>query len=163
MFFLECLFLNKINSYFCEIFNNKTFKMKLSHIEHIGIAVNNLNEAIPYYENILGLKCYAIEEVKDQKVKTAFFKIGQTKLELLESTSPEGPIAKFIEKRGQGIHHLAFAVDGIENALSEAEEEGIKLIDQQPRKGAEGLDIAFLHPKSTFGVLTEFCEDKRKS
>ena len=137
--------------------------MKLSHIEHIGIAVNNLNEAIPYYENILGLKCYAIEEVKDQKVKTAFFKIGQTKLELLESTSPEGPIAKFIEKRGQGIHHLAFAVDGIENALSEVEEEGIKLIDQQPRKGAEGLDIAFLHPKSTFGVLTEFCEDKRKS
>ena len=137
--------------------------MKLSHIEHIGIAVNNLNEAIPYYENILGLKCYAIEEVKDQKVKTAFFKIGQTKLELLESTSPEGPITKFIEKRGQGIHHLAFAVDGIENALSEVEEEGIRLIDQQPRKGAEGLDIAFLHPKSTFGVLTEFCEDKRKS
>lgn len=137
--------------------------MKLSHIEHIGIAVNDLNEAIPYYENILGLKCYSIEEVKDQKVKTAFFKIGQTKLELLESTSPEGPIAKFIEKRGQGIHHLAFAVEGIENALSEAEEKGIKLIDQQPRKGAEGLDIAFLHPKSTFGVLTEFCEDKSKS
>ena len=94
--------------------------MKLSHIEHIGIAVNDLNEAIPYYENILGLKCYSIEEVKDQKVKTAFFKIGQTKLELLESTSPEGPISKFIEKRGQGIHHIAFAVDGIENALGEA-------------------------------------------
>jgi methylmalonyl-CoA/ethylmalonyl-CoA epimerase len=137
--------------------------MKLSHIEHIGIAVNDLNEAIPYYENILGLKCYAIEEVKDQKVKTAFFKIGQTKLELLESTSPDGPIAKFIEKRGQGIHHLAFATEGIENALSEAAEKGIKLIDQNPRKGAEGLDIAFLHPKSTFGVLTEFCEDKRES
>jgi len=137
--------------------------MKLSHIEHIGIAVNDLNEAIPYYENILGLKCYSIEEVKDQKVKTAFFKIGQTKLELLESTSPEGPISKFIEKRGQGIHHIAFAVDGIENALGEAESKGIKLIDQQARKGAEGLDIAFLHPKSTFGVLTEFCEDKRKS
>jgi methylmalonyl-CoA/ethylmalonyl-CoA epimerase len=137
--------------------------MKLSHIEHIGIAVNDLNEAIPYYENILGLKCYSIEEVKDQKVKTAFFKIGQTKLELLESTSPEGPIAKFIEKRGQGIHHIAFAVDDIDNAISEAEEKGIRLIDQQPRKGAEGLDIAFLHPKSTFGVLTEFCEDKNKS
>jgi methylmalonyl-CoA/ethylmalonyl-CoA epimerase len=137
--------------------------MKLSHIEHIGIAVNDLNEAIPYYENILGLKCYSVEEVKDQKVKTAFFKIGQTKLELLESTSPEGPIAKFIEKRGQGIHHIAFAVDGIENALSEAEEKGVRLIDQKPRKGAEGLDIAFLHPKSTFGVLTEFCEDNNKS
>jgi methylmalonyl-CoA/ethylmalonyl-CoA epimerase len=137
--------------------------MKLTHIEHIGIAVNDLNEAIPYYENILGLKCYSIEEVKDQKVKTAFFKIGQTKLELLESTSPEGPIAKFIEKRGQGIHHIAFAVDGIENALSEAEEKGVRLIDQQPRKGAEGLDIAFLHPKSTFGVLTEFCQDSSKS
>ena len=137
--------------------------MKLSHIEHIGIAVNNLNEAIPYYENILGLKCYAIEEVKDQKVKTAFFKVGQTKLELLESTSTEGPIAKFIEKRGQGIHHLAFAVEDIENALHEVEGKGIKLIDQQARKGAEGLDIAFLHPKSTFGVLTEFCEDKNKS
>jgi methylmalonyl-CoA/ethylmalonyl-CoA epimerase len=137
--------------------------MKLSHIEHIGIAVNDLNEAIPYYENILGLKCYSIEEVKDQKVKTAFFKIGQTKLELLESTSLDGPISKFIEKRGQGIHHIAFAVDGIENALAEAEEKGVKLIDQQPRKGAEGLDIAFLHPKSTFGVLTEFCEDRSKS
>ena len=137
--------------------------MKLSHIEHIGIAVNDLNEAIPYYEDILGLKCYSVEEVKDQKVKTAFFKIGQTKLELLESTSPEGSIAKFIEKRGQGIHHIAFAVDGIENVLKEAKEKGIHLIDQQPRKGAEGLDIAFLHPKSTFGVLTEFCEDKRKS
>ncbi len=137
--------------------------MKLSHIEHIGIAVNNLKEAIPYYEDILGLKCYSVEEVKDQKVKTAFFKIGQTKLELLESTSPDGPIAKFIEKRGQGIHHIAFAVDGIDNALSEAEEKGIKLIDVKPRKGAEGLDIAFLHPKSTFGVLTEFCEDKNKS
>lgn len=137
--------------------------MKLSHIEHIGIAVNDLNEAIPYYENILGLKCYSVEEVKDQKVKTAFFKIGQTKLELLESTSPEGPIAKFIEKRGQGIHHIAFAVDGIENALSEAKEKGVSLIDQKPRKGAEGLDIAFLHPKSTFGVLTELCEDNNKS
>jgi methylmalonyl-CoA/ethylmalonyl-CoA epimerase len=136
--------------------------MKLSHIEHVGIAVNNLNEAIPYYENILGLKCYSIEEVKDQKVKTAFFKIGQTKLELLESTSSDGPIAKFIEKRGQGIHHIAFAVDAIENALDEIKEKGVQLIDQQPRKGAEGLDIAFLHPKSTFGVLTELCENKKQ-
>ena len=134
--------------------------MKLSHIEHIGIAVNSLEESIPYYENVLGLKCYDIVEVKDKKVKTAFFKIGQTKIELLETTDPEGPIGKFIEKRGQGIHHMAFAVDGIESALKEAEEKGIRLIDKNPRRGAEGLDIGFLHPKSTFGVLTEFCEDR---
>lgn len=134
--------------------------MELSHIEHIGIAVKNLEEAISYYENVLGLSCYAIEEVADQKVKTAFFKIGQTKIELLESTDPEGPIAKFIDKRGPGIHHLAFATQGIEQALEEAAQHGIQLIDAKPRKGAEGLDIAFLHPKSTFGVLTELCEDK---
>jgi methylmalonyl-CoA/ethylmalonyl-CoA epimerase len=134
--------------------------MKLSHIEHIGIAVNSLEESIPYYEEVLGLTCYAIEEVKDQKVKTAFFKVGDTKIELLESTDPEGPIGKFVEKRGQGVHHIAFAVDGIDGALAEAEEKGIRLIDKQPRRGAEGLDIAFLHPKSTFGVLTEFCEDR---
>ncbi len=136
--------------------------MELTHIEHIGIAVKSLEEAIPYYENTLGLKCYAIEEVADQKVKTAFFRIGQTKLELLESTDPEGPIGKFIEKRGQGVHHIAFAVNDIEKNLEEAESKGIRLIDKAPRKGAEGLDIAFLHPKSTFGVLTEFCEDKNK-
>lgn len=136
--------------------------MDLTHIEHIGIAVKNLNESISYYENVLGLKCYAIEEVKDQKVKTAFFKIGDTKIELLESTDPEGPIGKFIEKKGEGIHHLAFAVKNIESALEEAEQKGIRLIDQKPRKGAEGLDIAFLHPKSTGSVLTELCEDKNK-
>lgn len=132
--------------------------MKLTHIEHIGIAVNSLEESIPYYEEVLGLKCYAVEEVADQKVKTAFFKIGDTKIELLESTDPEGPIGKFIEKRGQGIHHMAFATDGLQEALAEAEEKGIRLIDKHPRKGAEALNIAFLHPKSTFGVLTELCE-----
>jgi len=136
--------------------------MKISHIEHLGIAVNSLDEAIPYYESILGIKCYAIEEVKDQKVKTAFFQIGQTKIELLESTDTEGPIGKFLEKRGQGIHHLAFAVEGIEESLDELAEKGVQLIDKKPRKGAEGLDIAFLHPKSTFGVLTELCENKNK-
>lgn len=136
--------------------------MKISHIEHLGIAVNSLDEAIPYYESILGVKCYAIEEVRDQKVKTAFFQIGQTKIELLESTDPEGPIGKFLEKRGQGIHHLAFAVEGIEESLDELAEKGVQLIDKKPRKGAEGLDIAFLHPKSTFGVLTELCENKNK-
>jgi len=136
--------------------------MKLSHIEHLGIAVNSIEEAIPYYENILGLKCYAVEEVADQRVKTAFFQIGQTKIELLESTDPEGPIGKFIEKRGQGIHHIAFAVEGIADSLKEMEEKGVQLIDKTPRKGAEGLDIGFLHPKSTFGVLTEFCENNNK-
>ncbi len=136
--------------------------MELSHIEHIGIAVNNLDEAIAYYENTLGLTCYAIEEVPDQKVRTAFLKIGETKIELLESTDPEGPIGKFIEKKGPGVHHLAFAVNNLESNLAEVKEKGVRLIDSKPRKGAEGLDIAFLHPKSTFGVLTELCEDKNK-
>jgi len=132
--------------------------MKINHIEHIGIAVTDLSEAISYYEGILGLKCYAIEEVKEQKVKTAFFQIGLTKIELLQSTDPEGPVGKFIEKKGQGIHHIAFSVTNISQCLKEAEQKGVSLIDKQSREGAEGLNIAFLHPKSTFGVLTEFCE-----
>ena len=131
--------------------------MNISHIEHIGIAVNSLEEAIPYYENMLGLKCYAVEEVADQKVKTAFFMVGQTKIELLESTDPEGPIGKFLEKKGQGVHHLAFAVDNVSESLSELGEKGVQLIDKTGRKGAEGLTIGFLHPKSTMGVLTEVC------
>jgi methylmalonyl-CoA/ethylmalonyl-CoA epimerase len=133
--------------------------MNISHIEHIGIAVENLDEAIAFYEKVYGLKCYAVEEVTDQKVKTAFFKVGQTKIELLESTDPEGPIGKFIANKGQGIHHLAFAVDNVGEALENAEENGVRLIDKGPRKGAEGLSIGFLHPKSTFGVLTEFCAE----
>lgn len=137
--------------------------MQLSHIEHIGIAVKDLGASIKYYEDVLGLRCYAIEEVKDQKVKTAFFMLGQTKIELLESTDPEGPIGKFIEKKGQGVHHIAFAVQGLEQALAEMEAKGVQLIDTKPRKGAEGLDIAFLHPKSTHGVLMELCEDKKES
>ncbi len=131
--------------------------MNISHIEHIGIAVNSLEEAIPYYEKTLGLKCYAVEEVADQKVKTAFFMVGQTKIELLESTSPDGPIGKFLEKKGQGVHHLAFAVKDVNKSLSELDEKGIRLIDKTSRKGAEGLNIGFLHPKSTMGVLTEIC------
>mgnify|MGYP001057353850 CR=1 FL=1 len=131
-----------------------------THIEHLGIAVDNLEEAISYYEKVLGLKCYAIEEVQDQKVKTAFFQVGQTKIELLESTDPSGPIGKFIEKKGPGIHHIAFAVNDLQQRLNEVKEKGVRLIDEKPRKGAEGLDIAFLHPKSTHGVLTEFCEHK---
>jgi methylmalonyl-CoA/ethylmalonyl-CoA epimerase len=136
--------------------------MKATHIEHLGIAVANLEESIKYYEEVLGFKCYSIEEVKDQKVKTAFFKVGQTKIELLESTAPDGPIGKFIEKRGQGIHHIAFAVDSLQESLDELNAKGVKLIDEKPRAGAEGLHIAFLHPKSTFGVLTELCEEPKK-
>jgi methylmalonyl-CoA/ethylmalonyl-CoA epimerase len=136
--------------------------MKTSHLEHIGIAVNNLEEAVSYYESVFGLKCYKIEEVPDQKVRTAFLMVGQTKIELLESTDPEGPIGKFIEKRGEGVHHIAFSVEGIEDHLAHAAASGIKLIDSVPRKGAEGLTIAFLHPKSTLGVLTELCENKSK-
>lgn len=131
--------------------------MNITHIEHIGIAVNSLEEAIPFYEEKLGLKCYAVEEVADQKVKTAFFMVGQTKIELLESTDPEGPIGKFLEKKGQGIHHLAFAVDDVNKSLTELEEKEVRLIDKSGRKGAEGLNIGFLHPKSTLGVLTEIC------
>jgi len=132
--------------------------MKPTHIEHIGIAVKSLDEAIPFYEKVFGLKCYAVEEVADQKVKTAFFRVGDTKIELLESTDREGPIGKFIEKKGEGIHHMAFAVEDLDTKLKAVAEQGVQLIDKQPRKGAEGLNIAFLHPKSTFGVLTELCE-----
>jgi methylmalonyl-CoA/ethylmalonyl-CoA epimerase len=131
--------------------------MNISHIEHIGIAVASLETAIPYYEILLGTKCYATEDVADQKVKTAFFKVGQTKIELLESTDPEGPIGKFLEKKGPGVHHIAFAVDDVNSALQQANDAGIQLIDKQGRKGAEGLTIGFLHPKSTLGVLTELC------
>lgn len=136
--------------------------MNPTHIEHIGIAVNSLEESIPFYENILGLKCYAIEEVAEQKVKTAFFMVGQTKIELLESTDPEGPVGKFIESKGQGVHHVAFAVEGLQAKLDLAAEKGVRLIDKTPRKGAEGLNIAFLHPKSTCGVLMELCEHPKQ-
>ena len=136
--------------------------MKLTHIEHLGIAVKSLDEAIPFYENTLGLKCYAIEEVAEQKVRTAFFKVGQTKIELLEATDPESAIAKFIDKKGEGIQHVAFAVEGLQENLDELAAKGVRLIDAQPRRGAEGLNIAFVHPKSTFGVLTELCENPNK-
>ena len=132
--------------------------MNPSHIEHIGIAVKSLDEAIPLYEKLLGVTCYNIEEVADQKVRTAFFRVGQTKIELLESTDPEGPIGKFIAKKGEGIHHIALAVKELDKKLGELDEMGIQLIDKTSRKGAEGLNIAFLHPKSTHGVLIELCE-----
>ena len=132
--------------------------MELNYIEHIGIAVRNIDEAKKYYEGVLGLKCYSVEEVPSQKTRTAFFMVGQTKIELLESMEPDGPIGKFIEKKGEGIHHIAFAVKNLKDALKEVEGKGIQLIDKEPKPGAEGLTIAFLHPKSTHGVLTELCE-----
>ncbi|MDD4395374.1 MAG: methylmalonyl-CoA epimerase [Bacteroidales bacterium] len=136
--------------------------MEISHIEHIGIAVKSLDASIPYYEQTLGLKCYATEEVPEQKVKTAFFMVGQTKIELLEATSDDSPIASFIEKKGEGVHHIAFCVDKVADALTEMGEKEVRLIDKAPRNGAEGLLIGFLHPKSTGGVLTELCENPNK-
>ena len=129
--------------------------MNINHIEHIGIAVKSIEETKKYYEEVLGLECYSIEEVEEQKVKTAFFQVGDTKIELLESTSPDGPIGKFIEKKGEGMHHLAFAVDNTNDALEDVGSKGVQLIDKVSRNGAEGLKIGFLHPKSTHGVLTE--------
>jgi methylmalonyl-CoA/ethylmalonyl-CoA epimerase len=132
--------------------------MPPSHIEHIGIAVKSLEEAIPRFRRLLGTDCYAVEEVADQKVRTAFFSVGQSKIELLESTAADGPIARFIEKRGEGIHHIAFAVTDLEGTLAALEGDGLRLIDRKGRPGAEGLRIAFVHPQSCHGVLTELCE-----
>ena len=133
--------------------------MKISHIEHLGIGVQSIEEALPYFENVLGLKCYAVEEVADQKVKTAFLKCGEVKLELLEPTSPESTIQKWLDKGNHGVHHVAFCIeDGVANALAECDEKGIRLIDKAPRKGAENLNIGFLQPKSTEDILTERCE-----
>lgn len=130
----------------------------LKKIDHLGIAVTSIEEARPYYENVLGLKLDRIEEVPSQKVKTAFFDIGGVWLELLEPTSPDSPIAKYLEKNPSGgLHHLAFLSDDVRNELASAGEKGIKLIDQVPRGGAGGMSIGFLHPKATLGVLTEFC------
>ncbi|MGA9115966.1 MAG: methylmalonyl-CoA epimerase [Bacteroidota bacterium] len=131
--------------------------MKPTRIEHIGIAVRDLASAIRFYEEALGLECYAVEEVPDQKVRTAFFRCGEVKIELLETTDPGGPIGKFIERRGEGIHHVAYAVPDLEEALRRMNAMGVRLIDAVPRRGAEGLQIAFLHPGSTAGVLTELC------
>jgi methylmalonyl-CoA/ethylmalonyl-CoA epimerase len=129
----------------------------IQQIDHLGIAVKSLDEAIPFYEKSLGLQCHGREEVESQKVRTAFFDCGGVHLELLEPTSPESPIAKFIEKNGEGIHHIAFRTDDIQAQLGQAAENGVRLIHEQPFEGAAGKLVAFLHPKSTRGVLTEFC------
>ncbi|MDB6058941.1 MAG: hypothetical protein JWO95_2785 [Verrucomicrobiales bacterium] len=135
----------------------------LQKIDHLGIAVKSLDESVPYYEKALGLKCEHREEVPSQKVRTAFFQCGEVHLELLEPTSPESPIAKFLEKNPNGgIHHIAFATDDISGQLKQASGAGIKLIHEQPFEGAANKLVAFLHPKSTFGVLTEFCAPKNQ-
>jgi methylmalonyl-CoA epimerase len=128
-------------------------------ISHIGIAVKNLEEGIAFYEK-LGLKLEAIEEVPSQMVRVAFLPCGDTRIELLEPTSEDSPVAKFIEKKGEGIQHLAFAVDDLPQALKDIEAQGVRLIDKEPRAGAHQADIAFLHPKSTNGVLIELCKEK---
>jgi len=127
-------------------------------VDHVGIAVSNLDESLKLYTDVLGLKLHGTETVEEQKVKVAFLPLGDTEIELLESTSPDGPIAKFIESKGQGMQHIAFKVDNIEKALDELKEKGIRLIDEKPRYGAGGAKIAFLHPKSTNGVLIELCQ-----
>jgi len=132
--------------------------MKVLKIDHIGIAVKSIDEAKNLYGGLLGLNHKGSETVAEQKVTTAFFPVGDTEVELLESTSPDGPIAKHIEKKGEGIQHIAFRVENIEEALAELKANGVQLIDEKPRLGAGGAKIAFLHPKSTFGVLVELCE-----
>ncbi len=130
----------------------------VTKIDHIGIAVKDLNETLRFYEDILGIKCTSKEVVEDQGVRVAFLPIGDTEVELLESTTEDGPIARFIEKRGEGIQHIAFKVDDIEGKIKELEEKGVTMIDKVPRYGAGGARIAFLHPKSTSGVLIEISE-----
>ena len=132
--------------------------MKILKIDHLGIAVNNMDEGKGFWTDVLGLKFEGAETVAEQKVTTAFFPVGESEVELLESTSPDGPVAKFIEKKVQGFQHVAFRVENIEEALAELKAKGIQLIDQEPRKGAGGAKIAFLHPKATGGVLVELCE-----
>lgn len=132
--------------------------MKTTVVDHIGIAVKSIDEALKFWEGTLGIKCHGVEEVADQKVKTAFLPLKDTEVELLEGTSPESPVAKFVEAKGEGIHHLAIRVEDLEAALAELKEKGIRLIDEKPRLGAGGAKIAFIHPKATGGVLLELSE-----
>ena len=132
--------------------------MKILTLDHIGIAVEKIDAALPVWEGVLGLPLHGIEEVADQRVKTAFLPLGESEIELLEPTDPEGPIGKFIAAKGQGVHHVAFRVANIEEALAELKAKGVRLIDETPRYGAGGARIAFLHPKATGGVLVELCE-----
>ncbi|NBG88547.1 methylmalonyl-CoA epimerase [Isachenkonia alkalipeptolytica] len=132
--------------------------MKTTKLDHIGIAVKDLEKSLSFYEDVLGIKCEGKETVEEQKVRVAFLPIGDTEVELLESTDPEGPIAKFIEKKGEGIQHMAYRVEDIEKAIASMKEKGIRMIDEKPRYGAGGAKIAFCHPKDTNGVLIELSE-----
>ena len=132
--------------------------MKVKHIDHIGIAVNSIDEAGKFYRDVLGLEIAGLETVAEQKVKVAFFPITDSELELLESTDPKGPVSKYIQSRGEGMQHIAFRVENIDEALNELKSKGIKLIDEEPRRGAGGARIAFIHPNDTNGVLIELCE-----
>lgn len=132
--------------------------MKILKIDHLGIAVNSINEGKNFWADVLGLEFEGTETVEEQKVKTAFFPVGESEVELLESTSPDGPIAKYLEKKGAGLQHIAFRVENLESALQELKDKGVRLIDEKPRHGAGGAKIAFLHPKATGGVLVELCE-----
>ena len=134
----------------------------LKKIDHLGIAVRSIDQAMEFFEKILGLKCEGIETVESQKVKTAFFAVGETHIELLEPTSDDSPVAKFLENKGEGIHHVAYQTEDIEAQLNMARENGCRLINETPVKGAGNKNIAFLHPKSTLGVLTEFCSVVKK-
>jgi methylmalonyl-CoA/ethylmalonyl-CoA epimerase len=132
--------------------------MKIKHIDHIGIAVKSIEEGGKFFSDILGLKLENVETVEEQKVKTGFFPITDSEIELLESTEPDGPVAKHINARGEGIQHIAFRVENIDEALQELKEKGVRMIDHEPRKGAGGARIAFIHPKESHGVLVELCE-----
>ncbi|MGG4490135.1 methylmalonyl-CoA epimerase [Metabacillus idriensis] len=132
----------------------------IKKVDHIGVAVRSISEVLPFYEETLGLQLQGIEHVEEQKVKVAFLKIGETKIELLEPTSEDSAVARFIEKRGEGIHHLALGVDDIKKRIEDLRNNGVKMIDETPRNGAGGASIAFLHPKAANGVLVELCEKK---
>lgn len=134
--------------------------MSAKKIDHIGIAVRSIAERRPFYEQALGARFEGIEEVADQKVRVAFFQVGEVRLELLEATSEDSPVARFIARRGEGLHHIAYAVEELARRLAELEQQGVRLIDKQPRPGAHGTAIAFLHPQSTGGVLTELCQPR---
>lgn len=128
-------------------------------IQHVGIAVRSLQEAIPFYRDVLGLEFLGTEEVAEQKIRAAIFRVGESTIEVIESTAPDGPVGKFLEKNGEGVHHLCFQVDDAAAALEAAKGKGTRLIDETPRVGVHGMRIGFLHPKSTFGVLTEFAQE----
>ena len=136
--------------------------MNIKNIDHIGIVVNNIQESLSFWQTSLGIEPHGTQEVPQQKLKTAFLPVGDTEIELLESTSPDSSVAKFLEKHGEGLHHIAIRVDDIDVALAELKAKGVKLIDETPRNGAGGARIAFVHPRSTHGVLLELCERKEK-